>query len=154
MSNVSGMVPKDAINTGKIIEELQSSFDNERYSFRDVAFSDSADHAVELAVWRDELADSWKQLVLHTMETWDFAWHHTYDHPCPIRAEWLFRRKESPFKNCIVEDCRQVIRDTLVTKPREPEQFLLFMLAALTQGATLWSYAECKNEADMQKPKG
>lgn len=142
--------PADSINLDQIISELQSSFDDDRFGFLDVAFEDGTDQATEMAAWRDEMAEMWKKLVLHTMEVWDFGFHHTYDSPCSKRSEWLFRRKESPLKNCSVEDCRRVVHFALANKRGEPEQFMYFLLAVLTQGQNMWPWSECKSENEMQ----
>ncbi|KPA99924.1 hypothetical protein [Ahrensia marina] len=129
-------VSEDAIDSEKIISELQASFDNDRYHFRDVEFVEGSDRQEQMELWRKEMADCWRLLIQHTMEVWDYGWHHSIDFSCKKRAEWLFRRKESPFLNCSVEQCRRVTMDMLPTAPREPEQFLLFTLAVLTQGST------------------
>ena len=144
MMNVT---PKHTIDIDKITKELQASFDDDRY----IGFLESDPSAQ----WRNEMTESWKQLVLHTAEVWDFAWQPipVFDDPCHKRSEWLFRRKESPFKNCSLEDCQWVILNIYETKQGETQQFLSFMLAVLTQGSTLWPYDECKNEVDMEKPE-
>ncbi len=63
-------MPDGTISAPRIIDELQKSFDCDRFSFRDIAFSDGTNHDVECALWREEMNESWKQLVTYTITLW------------------------------------------------------------------------------------
>jgi len=144
--------PEDAINIPKIIAELQASFDDDRYGFQDVKFKEEGNHDQQMAEWREEITESWKFLVLNTAGLWDYVWGHSPDTPSSQLTEWLYRRNESPLLYCPVADFRHVIIDALPSLPREPEQFHLFMLSALAQGSNMWTYSECKDENELEKP--
>ena len=138
-------ISDNAINIPKIIAELQASFSDKRYYFQDEEFDDGTDHEIEMQEWQTEFLETWEYLVNHTAEVWDYAWHHTFDTPSTTLSEWLFRRKESPLKNCVVEQFHRVINDVSLGKSGEIGQFYLFLIATLSQGQGIWNYSECVN---------